>query len=86
MAKLYWTKDIEKLFEDKLTERVMSAVNDSNMPLTGVTAEIGEVRCLRYFLEQIIADMKEMDRKDDAEMEEWRAKKNAEADAQHAGG
>lgn len=86
MAKLYWTKDIKKIFDDKLTERVMAAVNDNDMPLTGVTAEVGEVRCLRYFLDQIIAGMEEADRKDDAEMEEWRAKKNAEADAQHAGG
>lgn len=80
MPKLYWTKDIEKLFENKLTERVMAAVNDDDMPLTGVTAEVGEVRCLRYFLNQIIDDMKEMDRKEDEEMAAWRAER-AKAEA-----
>lgn len=80
MPKLYWTKDIEKLFENKLTERVMAAVNDNDMSLTGVTAEVGEVRCLRYFLDQIIADMKEMDRKEDEEMAAWRAER-AKAEA-----
>ena len=83
MAKLYYTKDIGQVFDEKITDMVSKIVADKTISDEAATELIHGIRICQSFAQQIMDKLEEIDRKDDEEMAAWRAKKAAEEEAKN---
>lgn len=78
MAKLYWTKDIKKLIEDKIDRDSGAIIRDKDLSSERVTRFVNEIRVFQKYAYELIEEMEEADRKDDEREAAWKAKQEAE--------
>ena len=64
---LYWTRDVEKIMNDKLAALTELATKDENLSDELMVNAIHEIRIFRKFANMIITDMEEADRQEDEE-------------------
>lgn len=81
MAKLYYTKEIGQVFDEKIIDMLRKIVETTNDEAS--TELIHSIRICQSFAKQIMDKLEEIDRKDDEEMAAWRAKKAAEEEAKN---
>lgn len=74
MAKLYWTKDIKKAFDDKINELLNSLIDDRDGDQQTEMYTLEMIRVCKRFAKDVISDLKEADRLDD----EQEARRKAE--------
>lgn len=61
MAKLYWTRDMKQIFDQKIHAMMEKAIDD---PETGVGMLAG-IKICREFANDVIKDMEELDRQEE---------------------
>ena len=76
MGKLYHTHEVKDVFDEKLNSMILEAANDSELTGSALGSVIEKIRLFRMFADEIIADMEKEDEKYEAEMAEWRAKRD----------
>ena len=66
MSKLYWTRDIKEILDNKIAD-AMNKLLDINTSYNDqdIVNAIRDNRRLRVFCDEVIAEMKEMDRHED---------------------
>ena len=67
MANIYWTREVKKIMDDKIHEITDDLIADEES-CPDMDAEIvSRIRAFRYFADEIIRHMEELDRKYDEE-------------------
>ena len=79
MAKLYYTKEIRKIFDDAVNEKLRklfddACTDDSWVNFEDAPAEMRELKLVKVFLDELIQRLEEADRLDDEYLESIRAK------------
>ena len=77
MAKLYWTRDIKKAFDDKINELLNSLIDDTDGDSESEQYTLDMIRVCKRFAKNVINDLTEADRLDD-EQEARRKEENHE--------
>ena len=84
MAELYWTRDVKKILNDKVTGMMEALIETKDATNEGTVEVVKRIRMYKEFVDEIVADMEEMDRKEKEQREsekreaEQRAKQDAE--------
>lgn len=83
MAKLYYTKEIKKIFDDAVNEKLRklfddACTDDSWVNFEDAPAEMRELKLVKTFLDELIQRLEEADRLDDEYLDSIREKKEAE--------
>lgn len=84
MAELYWTRDVKKILNDKVTGMMERLIETKDATYEGTVEVVKRIRMYKEFVDEIVADMEEMDRKEKEHREaekreaEQRAKQDAE--------
>ena len=84
MAELYWTRDVKKILNDKVTGMMERLIETKDATYEGTVEVVKRIRMYKEFVDEIVADMEEMDRKEKEQREaekreaEQRAKQDAE--------
>ena len=77
MANLYYTEDIKKMIEKKLTEDSARIINDQDLTEEQALHFIAELRVFKKYAEELIEEMEEEDRNYDQQLANYRAKQEA---------
>ena len=80
MAKLYWAKDIEAILNEKIAKLAKKCVEDKTLSETETAKVINYIRMNQAFVDEVIADLNEADRKDEEENARWKAARLAAED------
>ena len=78
MGKLYYTNDVKRFFDEKLSGMIMKFAQDDELTGSALGSAIEHVRLLRAFADEIVSDMEKADEEHDVEMAAWRSKQEAE--------
>ena len=78
MAKLYWTCEVKEIFDQKIQEVADKIINDDTIEESQVVRMVKQVRMLRAFANEVVADMEAADKAEDERREAERAKKEAD--------
>ena len=73
MAKLYYTEDIEKILNEKISSLAKKCVEDKKLSDTETANVMNCIRINQAFVDEVIADMKAADEKYAKDMAEWKA-------------
>ncbi len=65
MSKLYWTRDIKEILDNKIDETMRTLLADKKATDQDIVNVVRATRTLRTFCDEIIAEMEEMDRQED---------------------
>ena len=76
MAKLYWTRDIKKAFDDKINVLLNSLVDDTVGDSKSEHYTLEAIRVCKGFAKDVINDLIEADRLDDEQEARRKAAKN----------
>ena len=69
MAKLYYTKDILKAIDDKIRRDSADLVQDTDLTEDSLLRFVRELRIFRKYALELIEELEEIDREDDANFE-----------------
>ena len=79
MAVLYWTSDVKMILNNKITRMMEALIETKDATNEGTVEVVKRIRMYKEFVDEVIADMEEMDQKEKEQREaEQRAKKDAE--------
>lgn len=84
MAALYWTRDVKRILNDKVTGMMEALIETKDATNEGTVEVVKRIRMYKEFVDEVIADMEEMDLKEAEENEarkreaEQRANQDAE--------
>lgn len=65
MSKLYWTRDIKEILDNKIDGTMRTLLADKKATDQDIVNVVRATRTLRMFCDEIIAEMEEMDRQED---------------------
>ena len=65
MSKLYWTRDIKEILDNKIDGTMRTLLADKKATDQDIVNVVRATRTLRTFCDEIIAEMEEMDRQED---------------------
>ena len=65
MSKLYWTRDIKEILDNKIDGTMRTLLADKKATDQDIVNVVRATRTLRTFCDEIIAEMGEMDRQED---------------------
>lgn len=77
MAKLYWAKDIEAILNEKIAKLAKKLVEAKDLSDTCTMNVMAGIRMNQAFVDEVIADLNEADRKDEEENARWKASRLA---------
>lgn len=84
MAVLYWTSDVKMILNNKVTRMMEALIETKDATTEGTVEVVKRIRMYKEFVDEVIADMEEMDQKEKEQREaekreaEQRAKKDEE--------
>lgn len=73
MAKLYYTKDIAKAINEKIMRDSANLVQDNDLTEDSLLRYVCELRIFRKYAEELIEELVEADKVDDADIARIRA-------------
>ena len=76
MAKLYYTKDIAKAINEKIMRDSANLVQDKDLTEDSLLRYVRELRIFRKYAEELIEELVEADKADDADLARIRAELN----------
>ena len=84
MAALYWTSDVKRILNDKVTGMMERLIETKDATYEGTVEVVKRIRMYKEFVDEIVADMEEMDWKEKElrEAEKREAEQRAKQDAE----
>lgn len=70
MANLYYTEEMKKIFDAKISGLVLEIANDETLTNDRIVNGLKEIRCYRKFADMIVEDMAAADMAEEQEKQE----------------
>lgn len=67
MGKIYWTSEVKHIMDARISGLMNGLLNDKDSTNEQIVYILTNIRNIRQFADDIIAEMEEMDRKEDEE-------------------
>lgn len=67
MGKIYWTREIKEILDNKIDGALRDMLADKGATDQDIVNAVRSTRVLKTFCDEVIAEMEEMDRKEDEE-------------------
>ena len=86
MAKLYWTSEMKKIFDEKIDKELWGLLRAEGLSNGELARRLCEIQICKDFAYEIIADMDAADEKEEAERAARKAAEQKEQEAQDGAG